>query len=126
MGTIIWIIIAVAAAIIGFVIANITSKKSATSAANRIVEDARRESEVIKEKKILEAKEEEMRILSDAEKVVNQKMQKVQTSEARAKQRELQLNQQQGDQARKKKELDTLKTNLDNREQVLNHREAEM
>lgn len=126
MGTIIWIIIAVAAAIIGFVIANISSKKSATSAANRIVEDARRESEVIKEKKILEAKEEEMRILSDAEKVVNQKMQKVQTSEARAKQRELQLNQQQGDQARKKKELETLKTNLDNREQVLNHREAEM
>ena len=126
MGTIIWIIIAVAAAVAGFVIADIMSKKSATSAANRIVEDAKRESEVIKEKKILEAKEEEMKILNDAEKVVNQKMQKVQTAEARAKQRELQLNQQQGDQARKKKELENLKTSLDNREQGLHIRETEM
>ena len=126
METIIWIIIAVAAAIIGFVIANIISKNSATSAANKIVEDAKKDSEVIKEKKILEAKEEEMKILSDAEKTVNQKMQKVQTAEAKAKQREMQLNQQHGEQNRRKKELDSLKTTLENKEQVLNRREAEI
>lgn len=111
---------------IGYVIADVLSRKSATSRANTIIEDARRESAVIKEKKILEAKEEEMKILADAEKTVNQKLQKVQTSEARAKQRELQLNQQQSEQAKRKKELDTFKNNLDNRENNLNHREEEI
>ena len=114
------------AAVAGYVVAAIISKKSATSRANTILDDAKRESEVIKEKKILEAKEEEMKILAEAEKTVNHKMQKVQTAEARAKQRELQLNQQQGEQSRKKKELDNLKNSLDNREQTLNNREGQI
>ena len=126
MVTTIWIIIAVVAAVAGYVVAAIISKKSATSRANTILDDAKRESEVIKEKKILEAKEEEMKILAEAEKTVNHKMQKVQTAEARAKQRELQLNQQQGEQSRKKKELDNLKNSLDNREQTLNNREGQI
>ena len=123
MDVVIWIVIAVAAAIIGFIVAAMYSKNSATSSASRIVEEAKREAEVIKEKKVIEAKEEEMKILADAERAANQKLQKAQTAEARAKQREMQLNQQQGDQNRRKKELDNLQRGIDNRSKELDGRE---
>ncbi|MDE7438389.1 MAG: ribonuclease Y [Muribaculaceae bacterium] len=119
METAIWIVVAAAAAIIGYVAAIIISKKNASSRANTILEDASREAEVIKEKKILQAKEEEMKIISDAERTANQKLQKAQAAEARNKQRELQLNQQQSENAKRKKELDTIKGNLDNREAMI-------
>lgn len=127
METAIWIIIAaVAAAIAGYVAATVISKKNASSRANAIIEDANREAEVIKEKKILQAKEEEMKILSEAERNAGQRIQKAQAAEARNKQREIQLNQQQNENSRRKKELDTLKGNLDNREAVIESRQAEV
>ncbi len=126
MGTAIWIIIAVVTLVTGYAAAMAVSKKNATSRANSIIEDAKREAEVIKESKILQAKEEEMKIISDAERAANQRMQKAQANEARLKQREIQLNQQQGEQARRKKELDSLKNSLDNREQLLESRNAEV
>ena len=126
METAIWIIIAAAAAIIGYVAATVISKKNASSRANSILEDANREAEVIKEKKILQAKEEEMKILGDAERTASQKMQKAQAAEARNKQREMQLNQQQNENSRRKKELDTFKGNLDNREAVIDARQTEV
>lgn len=126
MDVAIWIIIAVAALITGYVAATAVSKKNAASQANKILDEARREGEVIKESQILKAKEEEMKILGEADRTVSQKMQKVQAAEARNKQRELQLNQQQSEQARRKNELDGIKTNLDNREQVLENKTAEV
>lgn len=122
METAIWIIIAIAAAAVGYLVAISVTKKNAKSAANIILEDARREADVIKEKKILKAKEEEMKILSEAERNASQKLQKAQASEARARQKEQQLSQQQGELARKKKDLDAAKVNLDAREQTLNSR----
>lgn len=122
METAIWIIIAVAAAAAGYVIALSVSRKNAKSAANIIIEDARREADVIKEKKILKAKEEEMKILAEAERNATQKIQKAQASEARARQKEQQLSQQQGELARKKKELDAQKANLDARELTVTSR----
>ena len=126
MTTTIWIIIALATAVIGYVAATGISRRSATSRANTIIDEARRESDVIKEKKVLEAKEEEMKIISDAERTASQRLQKVQQQEARAKQREMQLNQQQNDQNRRKRELETMRLNLDNREQVLENRHSEL
>ncbi|MCH5214507.1 MAG: ribonuclease Y [Muribaculaceae bacterium] len=123
MDTVIWIVIAVAAAIVGFAVALWYTKSSATSSAGLILEEAKKEAEVLKEKKILEAKEEEIKIINDAERSANQRLQKVQSAEARARQRELQLNQQQGDQARRKKELDNFQKGLDARADELQGRE---
>lgn len=105
MGTAIWIIIALVTAAAGYMAAMNISKKNASSKANSIIDEANRQADVIKEKKILKAKEEEMKIISDAERTANQRLQKVQTSEARAKQREIQLNQQQNELSRRKKNL---------------------
>ncbi len=126
METAIWIVIAVVAAIIGYVAATAVSRKNAASRANTIVEEAKREADVLKEKKILQAKEEEMKIISEADKVANQRMQKAQAAEARNKQREIQLNQVQNDNSRKRKELETLKSNLDNREALLETKQNEV
>ncbi len=115
MTTAIWIIIAVVAAVAGYAFASSMSKKNAVSRANMILEDARKDAEVIKEKKIIEAKEQEVKILSEAERNASSKLQKAQASEARAKQREMQLNQQQNELNRRKKELDSQKQSLDTR-----------
>lgn len=122
METAIWIIIAVAAALLGYIVAMNISKKNASSKANSIIEDANREADVIKEKKILKAKEEEMKIIGDAERTANQRLQKIQSTEARLKQREIQLNQQHNENQRKSKELETTRMNLDNREALLDSR----
>ena len=56
MNTAIWIIIALAAAAVGYFMADYMSKKRAGSRARAIVDDALREADVIKEKRILKAK----------------------------------------------------------------------
>lgn len=125
----IWIVAMVVLALLGggtgYIMALRTSRRNASSAANTIIDEARREAEVIKEKKILEAKEEEMRLLAEAERQINQRNQKLQSAETRSRQRELQLNQQQGDLSRRKKELDQRATALDNREASAEARHAE-
>lgn len=124
--TAIWIIIAVVAAVAGYAAAIVISRRNAGSRANSITQEAQRQAEVIKEKSQLQAKEEQMRIVAEAERQAQQKMQKVQGMEQRAKQRERDLNQVQSENAKRKRELDAIKTNLDNREQLLESRGEEL
>ena len=126
MNTAIWIIIAIAAGIIGYVVAMNISRKNASSRANVIIDEANREAEVIKEKKILKAKEEELKIINEAERKAKDSARKVQSAEARLKQREMQLNQQHSENQRRKNELDNTKKNLDNREALLESKIAEV
>lgn len=126
METAIWIIIVALSAVIGYVAAVVVSRKNAESRANSITEEATRQAEVIKEKSQLQAKEEQMRILAEAERQAQQKMQKMQSMEQRAKQRERDLNQIQSENTKRKRELDMMKTNLDNREQLLENRSEEL
>ncbi|MBD5207034.1 MAG: ribonuclease Y [Bacteroidales bacterium] len=126
MGTAIWIIIAIATAIAGYVVATMVSKRNAASRANIIIDEANREAEVIKEKSMLKAKEEELKIINEAERNANSKLQKAQNAEARAKQRELQLNQQQSENQRRKAELDNTRNQLDRRAANIEAKEAEI
>ncbi|MDE6443364.1 MAG: ribonuclease Y [Muribaculaceae bacterium] len=126
MNTAIWIIIAAVTAIAGYVLASILAKRNAKSTANIIIDEARREADVIKEKEILKAKEEEMKILSEAERTATQKVQKAQASEARARQKEQQLGQQQGELNRRKKEFDAAKSALEAKEQLVESRSMEV
>ena len=81
---------------------------------------------MIKQKKLLEAREEELQIKAEAEKQANQRLTKIQAAEARIKQRELQLNQQQGDIARRRNENEAIKANLDAQAQVLESQKTEL
>jgi ribonuclease Y len=126
MVTSIWIIIAIITAAIGYFVAMTMSKKNASSRANAIMDDANREAQVLKEKKLLEAREEAMKVMADAERNASQKMQKAQAGEARVKQRELQLNQTQSELAKRKNELDALRNKLEAKEQSVEARSEEL
>ena len=124
---IIWIlVVGIIAFAVGAFGASYILKRNAKSSANEILEKARLEAEVLKNNEKIKGKEEGMAIKSEAEKQANQRLQKVQASEAKAKQRELQLNQQQGDVQRRRNELDTLKQQLDTRTNQLDVRTQEV
>ncbi len=126
MATTLWIIIALVAAAAGYAIANAMSKKRAESAANRILAEAGRDAERLKEKKIVEAKEESLKIVGEAERAAGQKMQRAQSAEARNKQREMQLNQQQSELSKRRNEMDAAKVQIENQQAVLAGRMAEL
>ena len=120
------IIAAVAALIVGalgtFIIIRIISRSRAKS----IVDEAKLEAEVTNKNKLLEAKEEEMKIKTEAEKAANARMSKIQSAEAKIKQREMQLGQMQAELQRKKSETDTLKSNLENQLVLIDAKKQEL
>lgn len=120
------LIVAVVAFAIGVGIALAVTRKNAKSSANTIIEKAKLEADVLKNNEVIKGKEEGLKIKSDAEKAANQRLQKVQSIEAKLKQREMQLGQQQQELQRKRTENDQLKVNLDNQSQVLEDRRKEI
>ncbi len=126
MDIIFYIVAAIVGIAIGATIAVILQKRMAHSASKTIIEEAHRQAEVIKKDKEFEAREKELKITAEAEKQANQRMAKVQSAEARQKQREIQLNQQQSENQRTKNELETLKVNLDSQAVVLENRKEEL
>ena len=121
-----YVIVAIVALLVGGGIALFISKKMAHSSAKNIIDEAKLEADVLKKNKLLEVKEEEMKMKSDLERQTNAKMSKIQAAEAKAKQRELQLNQQQSELQRKRNETDALKASLDSQVQTMDARKAEV
>ena len=60
-------------------------RKMARSRANTILAEAERDAEVIKEKKLLEAREEELRIKGEAERQAQQRLQRVKAASSSAR-----------------------------------------
>ena len=92
----------------------------------RMIDNATREAEVLKEKKLLEVKEIFLNKKSELEQEVGQRNQKILQVENRLKQREIGLNQRQEDLSRRKQELDTAQNKLHSREQNLTRKEEEL
>lgn len=113
MTTLIYIIIAVVSICIGAAVTVAVQKSMARTRAKAIIEEAQMEADVIKKNKILEAREEEIRIKAEAEKTANQRLGKIQSQESKLKQRELQLNQQQSENQKTRNELETQRQNLE-------------
>ena len=70
-----------------------------------VIREAEKESEVMKQKKLLEVKEKFLHLKADLEKQVSARNSKIQSVEAKLKQRELNLNQRQEDLQRKNSEF---------------------
>lgn len=120
------IIIAIIAAAIGVVVTVVIHRSSAKNRAQQIVADAERQALDIKKDKEIEGREEALKITAEAEKAANQRMSKIQSMEAKQKQRELQLNQQQGENARTRNELEAARQTLDEQYQAVERKEAEL
>ena len=100
--------------------------KSANSRAQKIVDDATKDAEVIKKNRLLEAKEEILELKAEVEKQANARTQKMQANENRLKQREMTLNQRQDELNKKNAEIEELKLNLENQHEVFNRRNQEV
>lgn len=126
MTIIIYIAIAVIAAAIAVAATVMANRKMATSRAKVILADAEREADDLKKNKVLEGREEALKITAEAEKQANQRMGKIQSAEAKQKQREMQLNQQQSENARAKNEVEAARKGLDEKQRQLDARTAEV
>lgn len=120
------IIIAAIAAAVGVVVTVVIHRSNDKSRARQIVADAERQALDIKKDKEMEGREEALKITAEAEKAANQRMSKLQSMEAKQKQRELQLNQQQGENARTRNELEAARQTLDEQYQAVERKEAEL
>lgn len=122
----IYVIVAVAALAIGAVVTTLIGRNMAHSRANIIIDEAKKEAELIKQNKLLEARNEQRDIIAEAEKQANQRMQKIQSAESRVKQRELQLNQQQSENQRAKNDNEQTKAKLEEQLALADTRQAEL
>ena len=126
MTDLIYIAVAVSAAVVSVGSYVLLQRKTASSRAKAILADAEREAEDLKRDKVLEGREEALKITSDAEKQAQQKMSKLQSTEAKMKQRELQLNQQQSENQRTRNELDAARQTLEAQQNVINQRQTQL
>ena len=91
-----------------------------------VMDKARKDAEVVKEKKLLEVKEKFLNKKSELEKEVQQRNQRIQQSENRLKQRELNLNQRQEEISRRRQDVEQQQQRLDNEKKMLQARHQEL
>ncbi|MBD5259730.1 MAG: ribonuclease Y [Bacteroides sp.] len=126
MDILLYAVVAIVALIIGAAVSILIQRNMARTRAKSIIEEAENEAEVMKKNKLLEAREEELRIISDAEKQASQRMSKAQSFEGKLKQRELQLNQQQSENQRTKNEIEATRAKLNDQKASLDARQGEL
>ncbi len=91
-----------------------------------ILKEAQNEADVILKQKELQAKEKFLQLKSEHEKYVNEKNARLAQAEAKIIQKETLLSQRLEEVQRKKKELDTLQTNLTAQAEMLKKKEEEL
>ena len=92
----------------------------------RVLDEAAKEADVIKEKKLLEVKEKFLNKKAELEKEVQQRNQKILQVENKLKQREMSLSQKQEDLGKRKVELDSTQNKLNAHAQLLKTKEEEL
>ena len=120
------IIIAVVALAIGGGIGYAIFRHVLKGQYQEVMDKARKDAEVVKEKKLLEVKEKFLNKKSELEKEVQQRNQRIQQSENRLKQRELNLNQRQEEISRRRQDVEQQQQRLDNEKKMLQVRHQEL
>ena len=120
------VIIAVVALVIGGVTGYVLFRYVIKGEYNKMITEADKEAEVIKEKKLLEVKEKFLNKKSELEKEVQQRNLKIQQNENRLKQREISLNQRQEELGRRKQDVDLAQQRIDNEKKLLQVKQQEL
>ena len=120
------IVIAIVAGVAGVAAGYLINRHVLTGKYKEMMEQAQKDAEVIKEKKLLEVKEKFLNKKSELEKEVQQRNQKIQQSENKLKQRELTLNQRQEEIGRRKQETDQAQQRIDNEKKLLALKQADL
>jgi len=120
------IIFIIAALIAGGGIMWAISNTLLKSRTRNIIKDAEAEAKVLRDNRMLEAKEKYLTLKNEYEAQVIQRNAKIQQAEAKIKQRETQLNQQQSENQKGKSENDAIKENLNNQLEIIERRKQEL
>ncbi len=121
-----YIIIALIALIIGGGGGYLCFRYVLTSIYQQKLNEASKEAEVIKEKKLLEVKEKFLNKKAELEKEVQQHNQQILQTENKLKQREMNLNKKQEEINRNKQEVDAHQNRVKNQEVLLQRKEEEL
>jgi len=122
----IMIVIGVAGIALGIVLSASVLRKKLEQKSQLLLVDAQEKAEMIKKEKILEAKEKFLQLKSEHEKIVNERNSVLQKNEARFKQKEALVTQKLEEFHKKEKEVDSIKSNLNNQIEILKKRETEL
>ena len=120
------IVIGIVGLLLGAAIMWYFAVRAANSRYTKIVSDAEKDAEVILKNKLVEGREETLLMKSEAEKVINSKTSRIQSTENKLKQREMTLNQRQEELNKKRSEADSIRANLDNQLNLLDKRSVEV
>jgi len=111
---------------VGIAITYVLLRKSIEGKASNIVKDAEKQANIIKEKKMLEAKERFLQLKSEHETFTVQKTKQLTDTENRLRQKEQTFNQKLEQMQRKEKELDTAKNNYTEQLKVVERKNEEL
>ncbi|NDW18034.1 ribonuclease Y [Dysgonomonas sp. 216] len=120
------IIIGVIAFVLGGILTWVILNSVSNSKYKRLINEAERESDVIKKNKLLEVKEQALQMKSEFEQEVNNRNSKLQVAENKMKQREQSLNQKQEDLQRRKNEVEVVKENLDTQLEIVEKKKQDL
>jgi ribonuclease Y len=120
------VIAAAVALVLGAILGYVVFRYIIKGEYKKIVSEASKEAEVVKEKKLLEVKEKFLNKKSELEKEVQQRNKKIQQTENRLKQREISLNQRQEEFGRKKQEVEQAQQRIDNEKKLLLTKQQEL
>jgi len=131
--TIIYIIIGIAALVVGLVLGKVIFAKNtkkqvddAEQQAQKIVADGQLQAENLKKEKLLEAKEKFVQLKAEHDKEVLQRNQKIIEGESRIKQKEQSLNQKEQNLDKQVKENESIKETLNRQIEVVNTKRTEL
>lgn len=120
------ILIGIGCLIVGVVVTWITTKTIYRSRFSGLIDEAEKEAEVIKKKKLLEVKEKFLNLKTDLEKQANARNSKLQSIEAKLKQKEMVLNQKNDEVQKKSRDFDQQKEHLEAQLSQLEKKELEV
>ena len=120
------LITAIVALIIGGVVGYLIFRYVIKGKYNEMMSVAEKEAEVIKEKKLLEVRENFLNKKSELEKEAQQRNQRFQQNENKLKQREMTLNQRQEELGRRKQELEQSQQRVENEKKLLSIKQDEL
>lgn len=122
----IYIIVGLAALVLGGVAGYMIFRYVITGKYNEMIAAAEKDANVVKEKKMLEVKEKFLNMKSNLDKEVQQRNAKLQQSENKLKQRELSLNQRQEDLQSRRRDVDQQQQRIDNENKLLKVKQTEL
>lgn len=137
---VIYIAIAVISISVGYILTKSVLKKSVLKQSEALMdaakeklkeakermEEAKENAEVIKKEKILQAKEKFFQLKSEHEKIINERNNRLQVSENKAKQKESTLSKKIEETQRHQKESEILKNNLTKQLEILENKQSEV